>query len=138
MEGIELLFDVRKDRRGGGTAVAVCAESFLMTRLNIKIPNGLEVTVVKIKSKQEDVNAFPIIVFSIYSSPRSKFKSQLIDFLMLQISQGSWRFSKYEIPSESTKKSMFLERNTPYTVTTYPAPKYMLNFLCTLYNLKAI
>ena len=87
MEGIELLFDIRKDRRGGGTAVAVCAESFLMTRLNIKIPNGLEVTVVKIKSKQEDVNAFPIIVFSIYSSPRSKFKSQLIDFLMLQISQ---------------------------------------------------
>ena len=85
MDGIELLFDVRKDKRGGGTAVAVCSDSFSITRLNIRIPTGLEVTVAKIKSKQEDVNAFPIIVFSIYSSPRSKYKSQLIDFLMLQI-----------------------------------------------------
>ena len=87
MEGIEILFDIRKDKRGGGTAVAVCCESFSISRVNINIPRGLEVTVAKIKSKQEDMNTPPIIVFSIYSSPRSKFKSQLVDFLMLQIAQ---------------------------------------------------
>ena len=34
MEGIELLFDIRKDKRGGGTAVAVRSETFSITRVD--------------------------------------------------------------------------------------------------------
>ena len=85
MKGIDLIFDIKKDKRGGGTAVAVCAEKFSLSRVNLKIPKGIEVTVAKIKSKVKDVNTIPIFVFSIYSSPRSKYKNQLIDFLMRQI-----------------------------------------------------
>ena len=85
IKGIDLLFDIRKDKRGGGTAVAVCSESFSMCRVNLSIPKGVEMTVVKIKSKRTDVITKPLIVFSIYSSPRSKYNNDLINFLMMQI-----------------------------------------------------
>lgn len=87
MKGIELLFNIRKDKRGGGTAVGVCAETFSISRVNVAIPKGIEVTIVKVENKKADINKIPIFIFSIYSSPRSKFKSDLIDFLMLQITK---------------------------------------------------
>ena len=87
MKGIELLFNIRKDQRGGGTAVAVCAEKFSISRVNVAIPKGIEVTIVKLKRKKTDMNTVPLFVFSIYSSPRSKYTAQLIDFIMLQITK---------------------------------------------------
>ena len=87
MKGIDFAFDIRKDRRGGGTAVAACAEKFSLTRINLPKEKGLELTAVLIENKLKDSLSIPIIVFSVYSSSRSKYKSQLIDFLTLQISR---------------------------------------------------
>ena len=85
MKGIDFIYDVRKDKRGGGTAIAVCSKSFTISRLDLKIPRGLELTAALIKSKSSNPLSRPIIAFAIYSSPKSKFKEDLLDFLRKQI-----------------------------------------------------
>ena len=87
MKGIDFIYDTRKDKCGGGTAIAVCANLFSISRFNLKIPIGLELTVALIRSKSVNLMSRPIIAFSIYSSPRSKYKEDLLNFLRRQISK---------------------------------------------------
>ena len=54
MKGINLFCNIRKGQRGGGTAVAVCSKSFHVSNINVNIPKGLEVSIVKITSKSSD------------------------------------------------------------------------------------
>ena len=68
-------------------AVAACTEKYTISRLNLPKEKGLEVTAVLMKSKNPDMNSIPIIIFSIYSSPRSKYRNELLDFLSFQISR---------------------------------------------------
>ena len=64
-----------------------CNETFDMSRINIPKQKGLEVTAVLIKNKNNEALKLPNIVFAVYSSPRSKFKSDLLDFLTVQIAK---------------------------------------------------
>ena len=64
MRGIDFIYDIRTDKRGGGTAVAVSAELFTMSRITLPKVKGLEVTTVMIKNKISQVTNRPIIIFS--------------------------------------------------------------------------
>ena len=66
MEGIHVLFDIRSDKRGGGTAVATCIKHFAMTKIGIPKQIGLEVTAVLIKNKDKNEMCVPIIIFAVY------------------------------------------------------------------------
>ena len=49
LRGIEIIFDIRKDSVGGGTAVAVCSEKYSISGINTPRVHGIEVTVALVK-----------------------------------------------------------------------------------------
>ena len=86
MKGIDFIFDIRKGQRGGGTAIAINAEHFSITRISLPREKGLEVTAAMVKNVgNNNSNCRPLIIFSVYSSPKSKYKTELIDFLIMHI-----------------------------------------------------
>ena len=62
IKGIELFFNIRKDKRGVGTAVAVYAETFSISRVNVSISKDIEVTIVKFERKKSDTSKIPIFI----------------------------------------------------------------------------
>ena len=142
MKGIDLIFDLRKDKRGGGTAVATCSKQFTMTRINLPKEKGLEITAALIKNKNNDKMSKPIIIISVYSSPRSKFKNDLLNFLTLQISKLKTIYPKAAIIIGGDRNSISLdslENLYPglHQIVKAPTRKNkILDFICTdLYKL---
>ena len=72
-------------KRGGGAAIAVRLDKFLITKLNILIPNGLEVVWGLLKPKEISGQITKIISCCFYSPPRSKKRSALVDHITLTL-----------------------------------------------------
>jgi hypothetical protein len=65
-------------RRGGGTAIAACPKKFSLVKLNIDIPNAVEVVWGLLRPKKIIGRIRKIILCSFYCPPRSKKKTILI------------------------------------------------------------
>ena len=67
-------------KRGGGTAIAVSTDKFIVTKLNIHIPKPLEIVWALLKPKSLN-GISKIILCSFYSPPNSRKISELIDHM---------------------------------------------------------
>ena len=86
MRGIKYISTPRPgNRRGGGAAIAVNTENFSLSKLNICIPNNLEVVWGLMKPNFVSGKINKIIVCSFYCPPKSKKKAALIDHLTFSI-----------------------------------------------------
>ena len=84
MEGLKYISTPRPSaKRGGGAAIVAPIDKFLLEKLDIEIPNKLEVCWGMLRPKLSD-NAMikEIIVVSFYSPPKSNKKSKLIDHIL--------------------------------------------------------
>ena len=86
IEGVKYISTPRPGaKRGGGAAIAVRLDKFLITKLNILIPNGLEVVWGLLKPKEISGQITKIISCCFYSPPRSKKRSALVDHITLTL-----------------------------------------------------
>ena len=86
MRGIKYISTPRPgNRRGGGAAIATRQERFLLTKLNIAIPNSVEVVWGLLKPKNIIGKLTTIIVCCFYSPPRSRKNSELIDHITVTL-----------------------------------------------------
>ena len=108
-----------------------------MSRIDIPKHKGIEVTAVLIKSKNSGLDDRPFIVFAIYSSPRSKLKNELLDFLTLQMSILSTTYPKASFFIGGDRNSISLDSLSNlypgvHQIVTCPTRKdKILDFLCT-------
>ena len=81
MEGILYLSTARPKRRGGGCAITCDSSRFYLKEIKIDNPDSLEVTFAVLKPKSENCPNFEIILCAVYSPPKSRKKSKLINFI---------------------------------------------------------
>ena len=92
---IEELFEIRGlkyistprsgNRRGGGAAIVVDTTKFSVTKLNISIPNNLEIVWALVKPNEICGKISKLITCCFYCPPKSKKKSSLIDHMTLTL-----------------------------------------------------
>ena len=86
MRGIKYISTPRPGaRRGGGAAIATRLDRFLLTKLNIPIPNSVEVVWGLLKPKVITGQLSTVIACCFYSPPRSRKNSALIDHLTVTL-----------------------------------------------------
>ena len=86
MSGIQYISTPRPGaQRGGGAAIAVRAQQFTISKLNIQIPKSVEVVWGLLKPKSVTGKISTIIVCCFYSPPRSRKNSALIDHLTVTL-----------------------------------------------------
>lgn len=79
MKGIKYISTPRPGKkRGGGAAIAVKLEKFTISKLNIAIPNSIEIVWGLLRPKVTTGKISSIIVSSFYSPPRSRKNKILI------------------------------------------------------------
>ena len=81
MKGISYISTPRPNRRGGGSAITCSDKSFYIKEILVPNPENLEVTFAAIRPKSENSPQFTIILCAVYSPPRSRKKSKLIDHI---------------------------------------------------------
>ena len=82
MEGLKYFSTTRpRGKRGGGAAIIVNTEKFHVEKLNIQIPNHLEIIWALAKPKAETALFKRIILCSFYSPPRSRLRNKLKDHI---------------------------------------------------------
>ena len=81
MGGISYISTPRPGRRGGGSAITCDDENFFIKEIKVENPHNLEVTFASMRPKSESSPKFNIIVCALYSPPRSRKKSKLIDHI---------------------------------------------------------
>ena len=72
-------------RRGGGAAIVVNTEKFLISKLNVAIPNNLEIVWGLVRPKEVTGKITKIIVCCFYCPPKSTKKSSLIEHMTLTL-----------------------------------------------------
>ena len=72
-------------QRGGGAAIAVRAQKFTISKLNILIPKSVEVVWGLLRPKSVTGKISTIIVCCFYSPPRSRKNSALVDHLTVTL-----------------------------------------------------
>ena len=88
MEGIQYISTPRpRAKRGRGAAITVRLGTFGISKLNILIPNGLEVVWGLLKPKVASGKIAKIIACCFNSQPRSKTPSALVDPISLTLQQ---------------------------------------------------
>ena len=70
-------------RRGGGVAIVVNTEHYSISKLNVHIPNSLEIVWGLLKPHEDSEKNKKIIVCCFYCPPKSKKKSMLIEHMTL-------------------------------------------------------
>ena len=86
MKGIRYISTPRPGaRRGGGAAIAVNQKRFVISKLNIPLPRGVEVVWGLLRPKIVTGKISSIIVCCFYSPPRSRKNSVLIDHLTVTL-----------------------------------------------------
>ena len=100
MEGIDICFDVRSDKMGGGTAIACCSEKFQMSRINIPKQKGIQVTAVLIKNKINSLNGL---------QSQIQIQKRVTKYLNLQISQLKIKYPKAAIMVGGDRNTISLE-----------------------------
>ena len=81
MKGISYISTPRPNRRGGGSAITCSNKSFYIKEISVPNPDNLEVTFATIRPKSENSPQFTLILCAVYSPPRSRKKSKLIDYI---------------------------------------------------------
>ena len=81
LHGYEYCSTARPKKRGGGCAITTNAKEFTMKEVKLDNPNNLEVTAAIVKSKHQNSKNLTIITIALYSPPRSRKKSLLLDFI---------------------------------------------------------
>ena len=81
INGISYISTARPDRRGGGCAITVNNAWYHLKEVKLENPDNLEVTFATLRPKDANSPQFIIILCALYSPPRSKKKSKLIDFI---------------------------------------------------------
>ena len=81
VEGINYASTARPGRRGGGSAITCDNETFDMKVVATKNPDKHEVTFAIIRPKAREASNIIIIACAMYSVPRSKKKTKLIEFI---------------------------------------------------------
>ena len=85
LEGIQYISTPRRNRRGGGAAIAVCLENFTVSKLNVNIPSNVETVWGMIKPKLPN-SLFPsYIVCSFYSPPNLRRNHALVNHLTVTL-----------------------------------------------------
>ena len=92
MDGLKYISTPRTTKRGGGAAIVVNLRKFSVEKIQVTIPNNLEVVWGLIRPKMASATIREIIVAAFYSPPKSKKNSQLLDHLM---STTHFLLSKY-------------------------------------------
>ena len=80
-EGINYISTARPGRRGGGSAITCDNENFDMKILVTENPDNHEATFAIVRPKAIEATNIIIIACAIYSVPRSKKKTKLIEFI---------------------------------------------------------
>ena len=81
MENIDYISTARPNRRGGGCAITCNNTLFHMKEVKVDNPDNLEVTFATLRPKDENSPQFVVILCALYSPPRSRKKSKLVDFI---------------------------------------------------------
>ena len=81
MKGITYISTPRPNRRGGGSAITCDDRNYYIKEIKVPNPNNLEVTFATARPKSTQSPQFTIILCAVYSPPRSRKKSKLIDFI---------------------------------------------------------
>ena len=81
LHGIRYISNPRRHRRGGGVAITLHEQNFLLSRLDVSVPPELEVVWGLVKPKNPSHQVKSIVVCSFYSPPNSKKKSQLVEHI---------------------------------------------------------
>ena len=86
IDGLQYISNPRpkndKGKSYGGVAIVVNQEKFTCEKLDIKIPNNLEVVWGLVKPKNQSTKFRKIIACSFYSPPDKKKNSKLADHIM--------------------------------------------------------
>ena len=84
MKGLKYISTPRPGvRRGGGVAIVVNTEHYSISKLNVHIPNSLEIVWGLLKPHEVTGKIKKIIVCCFYCPPKSKKKSMLIEHMTL-------------------------------------------------------
>ena len=79
-------------KRGGGAAIIVNTKNFTAVKLDVQIPNHLEVVWALAKPKSEHAHIKRIILCSFYSPPRSKLRNKLLDHIICTLQSLTTRY----------------------------------------------
>ena len=82
MDGLKYIFTSRTNKRGGGAAIFVNLRKFTIEKIQVTIPNNLEVVWGLMRAKKPSATIKEMIVAAFYSPPNYKKHSQLLDHLM--------------------------------------------------------
>ena len=81
MDGISYISTPHPGRRGGGSAITCDDENYFIKEIKVENPSNLELTFAILRPKSESSPTFSIILCALYSPPRSRKKSKLIDHI---------------------------------------------------------
>ena len=97
-------------RRGGGAALVVNTENFSISKLNISIPNNLEIVWGLVKPYEVKVKISKIIVCYFYCLPKSKKKTALIDHMTFTLQSLRSTFPKTGVVISGDINDLSIER----------------------------
>ena len=81
IRNISYISTPRPNRRGGGSAITCDDTLYHLKEIKVHNPDNLEVTFATVRPRDENSSQFIIILCAVYSPPRSRKKSKLIDFI---------------------------------------------------------
>ena len=111
LKGIKYISTPRPgNRRGGGAAIAANIEQYSLSKLNIFIPDNLEITWGILKPKEITGKITKIIVCSFYCPPKSKKKTALINHLTFTLQSLRTTFPKAGVIISGDRNDMPIER----------------------------
>ena len=97
-------------RRGGGAAIVVNTETFSISKLNISIPNNLEIVWGLLRPIEVTGKITKIIVCSFYCPPKSTKKSSLIEHMTLTIQSLRSTFPKAGVIISGDRNDLSIAR----------------------------
>jgi hypothetical protein len=109
MKGLNYVSTPRPgNRRGGGAAIVVNTDKYSVSKLNISIPNNLEIVLGLISPNEVSGKITKIIVCCFYCPPQSKKKTSLIDHMThtLQSLRSTFPMAGVLIPGDRNDLSI--------------------------------
>ena len=97
-------------RRGGGAALVVDTENFSISKLNISIPNNLEIVWGLVKPYEITGKISKIIVCSFYCPPKSKKKTALIDHMTFTLQSLRSTFPRAGVVISGDRNDLSIDR----------------------------
>ena len=111
LRGIKYISTPRPgNRRGGGAAIAANSEHFSLSKLNIPVPDNLEIAWGILRPNEESGKIRKIIVFCFYCPPRSKKKTALITHMTLTLQSLRSIFPKSGVIISGDRNDLSIDR----------------------------